>query len=299
VLDYKHLEALAKVASEGGFDKAAQTLNITQSAVSQRVRQLEEHTGQVLLARSSPPRPTAAGKRLIKHYIQVKYLEDELGEILDPEAGGGYVSMPVGLNEDSLSTWFLKAVTPFLKDARVLLDLRADDQEVTHRMLRDGRVIGCVSSWNKPVQGCDMQYLGRMIYKLVCTPGFAEKWFPRGLSQEAAGQAPTLVFNRKDNMNNKFFRRAFGRLPDNIPTCYLPSSEQFLTFIRSGLAYSLVPGMQCDALLESGELVEPAPGMHMPSSLYWHCWSIQSPILKRFGKALVGGARQLLDQGDA
>jgi LysR family transcriptional regulator (chromosome initiation inhibitor) len=253
----------------------------------------------VLLARSAPPRPTAAGKRLIKHYIQVKYLEDELGEVLDPEAGREFVSMPVGLNEDSLSTWFLEAVIPFLRKERILLDLRADDQEVTHRMLRDGRVIGCVSSWDRPVQGCDMHYLGRLVYKLVSTPDFSAKWFESGLTAEAVQKSPTLVFNRKDNMINKFFRRAFGRVPENAPTCYLPSSEQFLTYIRSGLAYSLVPDMQCDPLLASGELVELAPDLHMPSDLYWHCWSIQSPLLQRFSKALMRGAGKLLRQDDA
>lgn len=299
MLDYKHIEALALVVREGGFDKAAQTLNITQSAVSQRIRQLEEQVGQVLLARSSPPRPTPAGKRLVRHYVQVKHLEEELGDVLDPEGGQDFVTLPVGLNEDSLSTWFLEAVTPFLRSEKVLLDLHADDQEVTHRMLRDGRVIGCVSSWNKPVQGCDMLDLGVMVYKLVATPAFASEWFPDGVTEDAVKKAPTLVFNRKDNMNNKFYRLALGHVPDGIPTSYLPSSEQFLTFIRSGLAYSLVPDAQCDQLLVTGEFIDLAPGRHIPARLYWHFWSIRSDLLQRFSKAVVKGARSLLVQDDA
>jgi len=299
MLDYKHIEALALVVREGGFDKAARTLNITQSAVSQRIRQLEEQVGQVLLARSSPPRPTAAGKRLVRHYVQVKHLEEELGDVLDPEGGQDYVTLPVGLNEDSLSTWFLKAVAPFLRSEKVLLDLHADDQEVTHRMLRDGRVIGCVSSWDKPVQGCEMQELGVMVYKLVATPQFAAQWFPDGVTEEAIQKAPTLVFNRKDNMNNKFYRLALGRVPENIPTSFLPSSEQFLTYIRSGLAYSLVPDAQCAPLLASGEFTDLAPDKHIPARLYWHFWSIQSDLLQRFSKTVVKGARALLTQDAA
>lgn len=299
MLDYKHIEALALVVREGGFDKAAQTLNITQSAVSQRIRQLEEQVGQVLLARSTPPRPTAAGKRLVRHYVQVKHLEEELGDVLDPEGGQDYVTLPVGLNEDSLSTWFLDAVTPFLGSEKVLLDLHADDQEVTHRMLRDGRVIGCVSSWDKPVQGCEMQGLGAMVYKLVATPKFAARWFPKGVAEKALQKAPTLVFNRQDSMNNKFYRRILGHVPDNIPTSYLPSSERFLTYIRSGLAYGPVPGLQCDQLLEAGEFVDLAPDKNIPAKLYWHFWSIQSDLLQRFSKAVVKGARSLLDQDAA
>ena len=54
MLDYKHIEALAKVIQEGGFERAAQALFLTQSAVSQRVRQLEESSGQILKTSLSP-----------------------------------------------------------------------------------------------------------------------------------------------------------------------------------------------------------------------------------------------------
>lgn len=297
MLDYKHVEALALVVQEGGFDKAAKALNITQSAVSQRIRQLEDQAGQVLLVRSSPPGPTPAGKRLVRHYTQVKHLEDELGGMLDPEAGQSFVSLPVGLNEDSLSTWFLEAVTPFLKREPVLLDLHADDQEVTHRMLRDGLVVGCVSSFDKPVQGCGMRYLGDMVYKLVAAPEFAARWFPEGITEAAVRRAPTQVFSHKDNMNNRFYRRVLGRVPENIPTGFLPSSEPFIANIRRGLAYSLVPDLQCDRLLASGELIELAPENNIPVKLYWHSWSIRSNLLRRFGGAVVKGAQRLLVQG--
>ena len=68
MLDYKLLEALAQVVQSGGFDKAAQELHITQSAVSQRVKLLEGQTGQILLARTTPPRATEAGRNLLKHF---------------------------------------------------------------------------------------------------------------------------------------------------------------------------------------------------------------------------------------
>ena len=42
MIDYKLLEAIAIVVQEGGFEKAATVMNLTQSAVSQRVRLLEE-----------------------------------------------------------------------------------------------------------------------------------------------------------------------------------------------------------------------------------------------------------------
>ena len=78
MFDYKLIEALAAVLQEGGFDRAAKALHLTQSAVSQRVKLLEEQTGQILLARTTPPQPTPAGQKLLKHSLQIKRLEDDL-----------------------------------------------------------------------------------------------------------------------------------------------------------------------------------------------------------------------------
>jgi branched-chain amino acid transport system substrate-binding protein len=55
------LECLAAIVEEGGFERAAQRLNVTQSAVSQRLRALEAQVGSVLIVRSRPLRPTSRG----------------------------------------------------------------------------------------------------------------------------------------------------------------------------------------------------------------------------------------------
>src|SRR5690349_14659609 len=65
------LECLAAIVEEGGFERAAQRLSITQSAVSQRLRSLESQVGTVLVVRSRPLRPTAAGQLLLKHTRQL------------------------------------------------------------------------------------------------------------------------------------------------------------------------------------------------------------------------------------
>lgn len=142
MLDYKLIEALALVAREGGFDKAAKVLHITQSAVSQRIKLLEELTGQVLISRTTPPQATASGRKLLKHYLQVKQLEDDLiGEMNEPD-NKDFTSIAVGINADSLAFWLLDAIHPFLLEEKVLLDIRVDDQEQTHRMMKKWRSHG-------------------------------------------------------------------------------------------------------------------------------------------------------------
>ena len=68
------LDALAAVVEEGSFDAAARRLQVTPSAVSQRVKALEQQAGQVLVLRSRPARPTAAGRALVRLAGQIANL---------------------------------------------------------------------------------------------------------------------------------------------------------------------------------------------------------------------------------
>lgn len=294
MLDYKLIEAMAMVVREGGFDKAADALHITQSAVSQRVKLLEEHTGQILIARTTPPGTTSAGRKLLKHYLKVKRLEDDLTGEMDKPADQGFTSIAVGLNADSLATWFPHAVGSFLLKERVLLDIRVDDQDQTHRLLKDGDVMGCISTLDRSLQGCRIDFLGQMTYRMFATPEFARQWFPNGLTINAAGRAPAIIYNRKDELHCKLFLQAFGVAPDAIPINYVPSSEKFLDFISMGIGYGMMPLQQGEFFLKKGRLVDLAPRHNVPVKLYWHWWNLKSKILERLTQQLIKGAKRLL-----
>lgn len=296
MLDYKLLEALDAVVREGRFDRAARALCITQSAVSQRIKQLESRTGHVLLVRSAPPRATPAGARLIKHLRQVRRLEEDLRAAGDADAAPAFSPLAIGVNADSIATWFLEAVAPLLEAFPVLLDLRVDDQERTQELLRRGEVMGCISTLDRSLQGCRMDYLGGMDYRLYATPGFARRWFPQGLNRLAATTAPILVYNRADGLHEKLYRQAVGAVPDPLNAHYLPSSEQFAAFLMAGHACGMLPDQQVGRRALLGELVDLAPGQVVTVHLYWHCWNLPSPLLTRLSGCLVAAAGQRLRQ---
>ncbi len=295
MLDYKLIEALALVAQGGGFDKAATALHITQSAVSQRVKLLEEQMGQILVARTAPPRLTSAGRNLLKHYLQVKRLEDDLFGEMAQRADQGYTPIAVALNADSLATWFLDAIQSFVVKDGVLLDIRVDDQEQTHQLLKDGAVVGCISTKEQPLQGCRIDYLGQMNYHLFASPEFAKKWFPSGLTLADVCRAPAIIFNRKDQLHIKLFQLALGQVPDSIPAHYVPSAEKFVDFIAMGLGYGMLPRQQSQPFTGNGRLVDLAPDHTIPVKLYWHCWNLNSKLLVKFTRQLILGAKALLD----
>jgi LysR family transcriptional regulator (chromosome initiation inhibitor) len=296
MFDYKLIEAMAVVYNEGGFDKAARALHLTQSAISQRVRLLEDLAGQVLLVRSTPPDVTPAGRRMLRHYLKVKKLEDDLRDDFAAVDHKGFTNLAIGVNADSLATWFPDAVGSLLNGEKVTLDIRTDDQEQTHRLLKNGEVVGCISSREQPMQGCRTRYLGRMDYSLFATPAFMAKWFPDGFNKNDAQQAPALIFNRKDNLHHQLFRLVLGENPPPLPAHYIPSSEKFAFFISSGFAYGMLPVQQSQPLVDTDRIIDMAPGCKVPVYLYWHCWNLESRLLKTLSQVLVSGAARLLDQ---
>ena len=295
MFDYKLIEALAMVAQEGGFDKAASALHITQSAVSQRVKLLEELTGQVMIARTTPPQATSAGQKLLKHYLQVKRLEDDLIGEMDESGEKGFTSIAVGINADSLAFWLLEAIHHFLLQEKVLLDIRVNDQEQTHRLLRDGEVMGCISTQEQPIQGCRIEYIGCMHYRMMAAPEFAAQWFPNGLAAEDVRRAPALIFDRQDELLHKLLYQALEKVPVTIPSHYVPSVEKYAEFIALGLAYGMLPDQQSMPLIRAGRLVDLAPEYKVPVKLYWHCWNLKSDLLEKLTKHLTRKAKTMLE----
>jgi len=294
MFDYKLIEALAMVALEGGFDKAAKVLYITQSAVSQRVKLLEELTGQVLIARTTPLHATAAGQKYLKHYLQIKRLEDDLMREMGEADQRKFTSIAVGINADSLAFWLLEAIHPFLLEERVLIDIRVDDQEQTHRLLKDGEVMGCISTQEQPIQGCRIEYIGRMNYHMMSTPKFSAQWFPNGITIEDVCRAPALIFDRRDELHHKLLHQILEKVPDVIPTHYVPSIEKYAKFIALGHAYGMLPDQQSAHLVSTGQMVDLSPDCHVSVKLYWHCWNLKSDLLEKLTQHLLREAKTLL-----
>ncbi len=285
MLDYKLLDALARVTEEGSFVRASNVLCLTQSAVSQRIRSLEEACGQVLLTRSTPPQPTSAGRRLLKHYRQVRLLEEGLHETDDDQP----ITLSVGVNADSLACWFADALRPLFEEG-LFFDLRVDDQERTHDLLRNGDVIGCVSTASDPIKGCRATHLGSVTYRLLATPRFIQIWFPDGFSMEEAERAPTALYDRNDRIQHDYFSAVFGVRAPRFAAHYIPSPEQVYRVIAAGHAYGLVPESQSAKQLASGDLIDLHPDRPHEIDLYWHRWNIDSGPLRRLTERLTSVA---------
>jgi LysR family transcriptional regulator, hydrogen peroxide-inducible genes activator len=66
-LERNELRCFHAVIEAGGFSRAAERLDLSQSAVSQTIANLEHRLGTSLLHRGSPPQPTEAGIRVLRY----------------------------------------------------------------------------------------------------------------------------------------------------------------------------------------------------------------------------------------
>jgi len=293
------LECLAAIVEEGGFERAAQRLNITQSAVSQRLRSLEASAGTVLIVRSRPLKPTAAGHLLIKHTKQLRLLradlERDMQELAPSNNGGAREEerVSIAINADSIATWAMEALHGVVAQG-LPIEIITDDQDFTQEWLREGQVLGCVTTLKHALRGCKVVPLGAMRYVAVAETEYARKHLPNGLTAHNFRSMPFVAFNRKDDMQREFVNQVFGVKRVAVRQVFVPSSEGQVRAVLAGWGVSVLPELLVRGLLEQGALVNLAPAEALPIQLYWHCWNLQSEVLDNLSLALTRAASRTL-----
>ena len=292
-LDYRALAVLDAVASQGSFEKAALALGISQSAVSQRIKALEDAAGRLLIVRGQPAVPTGLGQRLVSHHRNVKLMEAALDIDL-----GHKVSMPeiaLAVDAASLATWFPMSLQPLLSPPRCQLRVQLADQRMALHLVQEGSVFGSIAAAQEHpdphANGPDVTPLGKLRYVCVATPAFAGHWFGDGFALEAARLAPAVVSDQ-DMMAG--FLRAVLDLTGPYPHHTMPQSAAVTECIHGGLAYGLMPQIQVSSALANDRLVDLAPGHYVDVALNWHAWNLDTPFTRALTEQIVATARRFL-----
>ncbi len=292
-LDYRALAVLDAVASQGSFEKAALALGISQSAVSQRIKALEDAAGRLLIVRGQPAVPTGLGQRLVSHHRNVRLMEASLDIDL-----GHKVSMPelaLAVDAASLATWFPMSLQPLLSPPRCQLKVQLADQRMALHLVQEGSVFGSIAvAQEHPDQhanGPEVTPLGKMRYVCVATPAFAGHWFGDGFSLDAARLAPAVVSDQ-DMMSG--FLHTVLELNGPYPHHTMPQSAATTECIHGSLAYGLMPLIQVSGALASDRLVDLAPGHHVDVALNWHAWNLDTPFTRALTEQIVATAQRFL-----
>lgn len=298
MIDYASLRAVAAVAEAGSFEKAARILNVTPSAVSQRVKQLEDRIGAALIARGNPCAATEKGAWLCRHMQHVSLLEQELFRELpgleDGERGATRATVAVAVNADSLGSWFLPAAARFSERTGHLLAVTVDDQDHTAEWLKRGQVLAAVTSLDKPVSGCRALPLGALRYRATASPAFMARHFPDGVFAEALAAAPSLTFNQKDRLQEQWAKAALGS-DAALSGHWLPSTQAFVDACLLGLGWGMNPELLVRDHLAAGRLVELVPGASLDIPLYWQINRLAADQLTQLTAAVSQAAKGSLE----
>ena len=97
-IELRHLRTIKAIHEEGGLARAADQLNITQSALSHQIKHLEEQTGvELFVRRSKPMKLTSAGRRLLsaaeKILPEMAALEEQFKGILSGKTGRLHIAI--------------------------------------------------------------------------------------------------------------------------------------------------------------------------------------------------------------
>lgn len=296
MLDYQAIAALAAVIESQSFQHAASRLFVTQSAVSQRIKSLEQHYGEPVLIRTLPYRPTALGLSLLGHYKRVSLLEDVLdATLLNASA---VPSMSVSVSRDTLETWFTTVVNQLSRIMPLKLEIIADDQDRTLHYLQNGLVSACASTTKKALTGCKSEFIGYFDYVLVATPAFKKTYFPdKKISHQQLLEAPTLLFDQHDKLHADYLKHYFNIDDINLKLCHIiPSVQGFKQFAMLGYAYVLIPYIDIVRELNNKQLINLFPDKIWQMPVYWHSFEIETEGYRLFNELVMKTGRKILRQ---
>ena len=299
LFDPRQLAAFDATVQTGSLSAAAVTLRITLAATSLRIKALEESLGQRLLIRGKTARATPAGQALLTHIKQVRLLEADLQHTLQPASSGklqAYQNISVAVNADSLASWFFPGIQAALHKHKLTLDVTVDDQDHTLEWLKNGDVIGCVTTLATPLRGCVAEPLGTMRYRCVAAPSLQAKLLgkKRSLGLHQLVKEPAIGFNRKDGLQDQFLQHCFGLTDLSYPRHYIPAVDAYRQGLLSGLGWGMQADIQAPNDVPSGVLVDLFPGQFVDVPLFWHHWQREAPQAGRLTLAIKAAAGELL-----
>lgn len=274
-IDPHQLAALAAIVRSGSFDAAAAHLNVTPSAVSQRIKALEEMMGIALIYRGQPCLPTPAGVKLARHADDVALLESHVRRDIAPTSQVASPRVRTAVNADSLATWLVPALAQV---PDMLFELVIDDQDTSSDWLLRGAVSAAITGESHAVSGCNCQGLGALRYIATASPDFMARWFDAGINAATLAKAPILTFNAKDRLQHRWITK-ITQEKLTPPAHQLPSTHAFIDAAFAGLGWGLNPIALVEHHLKQGALVPVLPNEPMDVDLYWQTSRLMSAAL--------------------
>ncbi len=245
-LSSSQLDAFYEIAKTSSFSKAAKNLAVTQSALSQRVKNLEGELGTSLLIREpSGIRLTSAGEELVQYCKHRQALESEcLGRIKKPGSASLVGVIRVGGYSTVTRSLILPALRPLLaENPEVRIEVVTREMRELPKLLRSGETDFVFLDHALEKEGVEAHLLGYEENVLI---------------ESKTADVRTDVFldhDLEDDTTLRFFE-AQGRKQKKLNRAFLDEIYCILDAVELGMGRAVVP----QHLLRTGKRVQAVPG---------------------------------------
>lgn len=289
-----HLQTFKVVMESGTLERAAGELNVTPSAISQRLKALEKQVGCVLFIRSKPIKATTNGQVLLRLAKETELLALEASRqlgIAGPTNNNVEPSkVSISVNADSLASWFTPIFRKLATEKHIACEILRHDEAHSTELLRSGQVMGAVTTKQTPVQGCSSTPLGVMTYRAMATKEFVDKWLSGSDNVSDFAAAPMVNFDRHDDLQLSLRRQVIGNNYSSSPIeHFVPDSVQYVEAVKSSLGWGMILDIQDP---HDGSLVLLNPLWERKVSLYWQRWKIASDVLDTLSTFILDAAQR-------
>jgi DNA-binding transcriptional LysR family regulator len=258
-MDTRQLAAFCEVVERRSFSEAAARLGVTQPAVSQQVRSLEERLGAQLLDRSGRRvEPTEAGLRLYRGAQRMLALEEQLLEDLaEPDA------TLRGMLEIGASTGPAAIVLPLLlcRFQRENVELRvhlsvSDTQSVVELVAERRLEIGIVGAARRH-RSVTFEPFFRDEVILACPPG--HPFAGRTVDLDDLREGPLILMQQGAGVRQMVedeLRKSGRRLRDLDAPLELGLQESVQSAVQGGFGVGFISRRAVETELTAGTLAE-------------------------------------------
>lgn len=282
-LTSSYLDAFVSVARTESFSKAALALNITQSALSQRVKNLEEDLGLTLFLRTpAGAQLTEQGSRLLRYCMTKDSLEKELLEELAANNSGSLSGViRIAAYSSVLRSVVIPSLAPLLEEyPNILCEFSCSQMAELPNMLARGEVDFIVLDYRMEKSNIEIDPLGKETFVVI-------------EGKRDLGRNDIFLDNDSDDIATEVFFRSQSRKQKKYRRSYFDDCYGIIEGVERGLGRAIMS----EHLVKSKRSIKVVSGYKPYQSevcLHYHSQPFYSQLHKAVIKTLGANTSKYL-----
>ncbi|SHI89050.1 transcriptional regulator, LysR family [Palleronia salina] len=273
-LNLDQLRTFLFVVNHGGVNRAAKLLNLSQPAVTARIKGLERTLGKALFQRTPTGlRPTRDGEILFRHAERFEHLASLVErDIVDPRTHEGYLR--IGASETVTQTWLPDLVSRLHRDYPALMvEITVDISPDLRRSLLEREI--------------DLAFLLGPISEPsvdnIALPAFDLAWYVAADAVPPNGDPashltrPVITYLRQTRPFRELRATLIDLVGPGVRIFTSSSLSACFRLVEAGLGVAALPRAMGAPYVASGNIVEFDPGWHPAPLQFTASWVAEPP----------------------